>query len=349
MLLSSGVPRPGVDAARALAGATAAWTAGYGVLRAHWAAGGTVLRPRCAMSAAPDGGCVFDRPFDPGPLGGWAAVALSAAGAAVAGTLGRRGMVDMLAACPGARTGLLAGLWTAAVATFDSTLFYHSFDLLKLAGLARGPVDGPLVADRSLRLGAAVLLGLTAWSVQRATRPGCPQCGGPLQPVRPAPAPRWARRTAAGAAAALVPYVLLKEAWSHGLDLAGFAGYPDDFPVSPVDPTVLAGLLGMVFAAALVRPWGERLPRDAVLALGWAGVAPPLGVGLLAAAGAAAMAIGAWSPPADSGLPLPVFLGVYSSFLAVGLLLAATLRSYRDRTAPQCPDHPSVPEKGLPA
>lgn len=334
--------------------AAAAWTAGYGALRLHWTLGGQALRPRCSgLASDSPSGCVFDRTFTPGPLAGWGAVGLCAAGAAVAAALLEPGRTrppggESAAADPevpraagsrrvlGRRVAVLAAAWVAWAATFDNALFYYSFELLRLVGLATGPMDWAAFGNRSLLVVGAVLFALSAWSYQVATRADCERCGRPRQQLS-MPVPRRAELTAYGACLALLPYVGLKTAWSQGFNVAGFGGYPDDFPHLAVDPTVLAGVLGMGLALALVQPWGEAIPRGLMLTLAWTGTAPPLGVGLLGTAGTVASLLGVWSPAPDAALPLPVFVGVYTSFLLVGLLLAATIRSYQRRHRLHCP------------
>jgi hypothetical protein len=113
--------------------------------------------------------------------------------------------------------------------------------------------------------------------------------------------------------AALAPYVLMKTYWAFG----GNAGRPpgdlaaalraDGAPEvlvwmeqHGIDFTVLGALAGVLLLAALTRPWGERLPRRALLVLGGAGAVTltPYGFATIVAT-AAGFTVGdveGWSP-----------------------------------------------------
>ncbi|MEU4642651.1 hypothetical protein [Micromonospora sp. NPDC023814] len=82
--------------------------------------------------------------------------------------------------------------------------------------------------------------------------------------------------------AALAPYILMKTYWALGGnagrpagDLAASlraSGAPDALvwlEQHGIDFTVLGALGGVLLLTTLTRPWGERLPRWTLLALGW--------------------------------------------------------------------------------
>lgn len=106
------------------------------------------------------------------------------------------------------------------------------------------------------------------------------------------------------------------------------------------DPVLLAAnmvalvlkVLGGVLALALVQPWGRRLPRRLLLALGWSGASVLVLYGLLQTTSVALVAGGAIVPAeplSDRALTWRLFLWE-PWFLVWGLLLAgATLRSQR--------------------
>jgi Protein of unknown function (DUF3995) len=95
-------------------------------------------------------------------------------------------------------------------------------------------------------------------------------------------------------------------------------------------------VLGGVLALALVQPWGERLPRRPLLALGWLGSAVLVLYGTLQVTTLALVAAGLVVPDealSDRALRWRLLLWE-PWFLVWGLLLAgATLRSRRLRRA----------------
>ncbi|MBB4679382.1 hypothetical protein HNR67_005500 [Crossiella cryophila] len=75
--------------------------------------------------------------------------------------------------------------------------------------------------------------------------------------------------------AAFVPYVVLKSWWALGFGAGpelseGLYGLLASYGV---DATAVAAVVGMVLLLALVRPWGERLPRWWVALVGVLGFA----------------------------------------------------------------------------
>lgn len=97
--------------------------------------------------------------------------------------------------------------------------------------------------------------------------------------------PAAARKVVALGSAAVAPYIALKTYWAFG----GRAGLADGFDMvgefekngAPdalvwlerhgIDFTAVLALTGVMLAFALVRPWGQRLPRSLLLTPAWAG------------------------------------------------------------------------------
>ncbi|MFF1511093.1 hypothetical protein [Streptomyces sp. NPDC058326] len=214
-----------------------------------------------------------------------------------------------------------------------------------LSFLSRGqpPVDGAALANQGLAVLGAVLWGYAALTHRRGALGTCPYCGGHA----PAPTGRPATRAGLVAVAALVPYTVLKTAWALGLTV-GFTGtgrpgadpeYTSDLGLwlydHGVDVTAVLAVLGMVLALALTRPWGRRLPRLPMLALGWAGA------GALAPFGALLAAFGvlAWTGAISAGLEdhAPWVVAVaYGGFSCYGLALARATRDYQRATRRDC-------------
>ncbi|MFI0351708.1 hypothetical protein [Actinomadura sp. 9N407] len=148
--------------------------------------------------------------------------------------------------------------------------------------------------------------------------------------------------TAAFAGAlALVPYAVMKTYWALG----GTAGKPAgdlaaQFQANGapevlvwmerhgLDFTVLGALAGMLLLAALVLPWGTRLPRWSLLAPGWAGalLLTPYGLVTMGAAplGFTVGDAEGWS----------AWVGIVGglAFAGLGAALGVCSRSYQHRT-----------------
>jgi hypothetical protein len=163
--------------------------------------------------------------------------------------------------------------------------------------------------------------------------------GAPVAQSQTRPRAGW-RRAAYGACAAAVGYAAVSLYWAlggtAGLDTVG--GYAETMarsggPVAllVISVTVLAKLAGGLLALALVRPWGRRLPRRALLVAG-------IGVSavLILYGGVEVVAEGL----AETGVIRPAgsvdwtalrwHLGLWDSwFLVWGLLLAAATRGCR--------------------
>ncbi|MFF0559243.1 hypothetical protein [Streptomyces sp. NPDC004266] len=195
------------------------------------------------------------------------------------------------------------------------------------------------------------VLGAVLWSraalAHRRRRLGtCPYCGGRGHGATGAES---APATRAGlvAVAALVPYTVLKTAWALGVT-PGHTGtgrpgadpeYTSDLGLwlydHGVDVTAVLALLGMALALALTLPWGRRLPRLPLLALGWTGA------GALAPLGAFLVALGvlAWTGAIGVGAadhaPWAVAVA-YGGFCGYGLALARATRVYQRATRTVC-------------
>ncbi|MFJ2934231.1 hypothetical protein ACIO8G_15845 [Streptomyces sp. NPDC087219] len=206
------------------------------------------------------------------------------------------------------------------------------------------PIDWAALANQSVAVLGAVLWGYAALTHRRGARGTCLHCGGRA----PAPA-ALGGGTRAGlvAVAALVPYAALKTAWALGVT-PGFTGtgrpgadpeYTSDLGLwlydHGVDVTAVLAVLGMVLALALTRPWGRRLPRLPLLALGWAGA------GALAPFGAFLAAVGvlAWTGAAGSGVAdhAPWVVAVaYGGFSLYGLALGRATLLYQRAARRAC-------------
>ncbi|MGW5423572.1 hypothetical protein [Streptomyces sp. NPDC003943] len=204
------------------------------------------------------------------------------------------------------------------------------------------PVDWAALANQAVAVLGAVLWGCAALAHRRHRLGTCPYCGGRAPAV-----PADARRAGLVAVGALVPYATLKTVWALGFT-PGFTGtgrpgadprYTSDPGLwlydHGVDVTAVLALIGMALALALTRPWGRRLPRPALLALGWAGA------GALAPFGLFLAAIGllAWTGVSDVDLAdhAPwVFAVAYGGFCLFGLALGRATRLYQRATRKMC-------------
>ncbi|MFB6836040.1 hypothetical protein [Streptomyces sp. NPDC056361] len=255
------------------------------------------------------------------------------------------------------------GLSTAALAavalclTSGFAALLSPLHLLFFLSRNQPPVDWAALANQSFAVLGAVLWTCAALAHRRHALGTCPHCG--RRPARvpseasappvPGPATRSGLAPRAGlvAVAALVPYTVLKTAWALGLT-AGYTGtgrpgvdpeYTSDLGLRlydhGVDVTAVLALLGMALALALTRPWGRRLPRLPLLALGWAGAGAlaPFGVFL------AAVGILAWAGAVDIDMAdhAPWVVAVaYGSFSCYGLALARATRAHQRATRRPC-------------
>ncbi|MFI8960549.1 hypothetical protein ACIGO8_00410 [Streptomyces sp. NPDC053493] len=204
------------------------------------------------------------------------------------------------------------------------------------------PVDGAALANQACAVLGAVLWGCAALAHRRRRLGTCPYCGD-----RPPAEAVDARRAGLVAVAALVPYTALKTAWALGLTV-GYTGegrpgadpeYTSDLGLwlydHGVDVTAVLAGLGMLLALALTRPWGRRLPRPLLLALGWAGAGAltPFGV-FLTVVGALWWTGIAGGGPADHA-PWVVAVA-YGGFCLFGLALGRATFAHQRATRKIC-------------
>ncbi|MFD0369380.1 hypothetical protein [Streptomyces sp. NPDC127114] len=204
------------------------------------------------------------------------------------------------------------------------------------------PTDWAALANQACAVLGAVLWAGAALAHRRRRLGSCPHCGGRAPAVA-----TDAGRAGLVAVAALVPYTALKTAWALGLTF-GYTGtgrpgadpeYTSDLGLwlydHGVDVTAVLAVLGMGLALALTRPWGRRLPRPPLLALGWAGAAAlaPFGLflavlGLLAGAGVVESGLTDHAPW--------VVVVAYGGFSLFGLALGRATLGYQRSTRSTC-------------
>ncbi|MFC7722674.1 hypothetical protein [Nonomuraea recticatena] len=142
-------------------------------------------------------------------------------------------------------------------------------------------------------------------------------------------------------AAALAPYAMMKTYWAFG----GTAGKPAGDLAAQLeangapdvlvwmerhglDFTAVGALAAMLFLAALVMPWGARLPRWSLLVPGWAGALALTPYGLVTMIAAPfGLTVGdaeGWS----------AWVGIVAglAFAGLGIALGVCSRSYQRRT-----------------
>ncbi|MFF0436873.1 hypothetical protein ACFYU9_32210 [Streptomyces sp. NPDC004327] len=205
------------------------------------------------------------------------------------------------------------------------------------------PLDLAALANQAVAVLGAVLWAGAALAHRRHRLGTCPYCGGRAPAV-----PADARRAGLVAVAALVPYTALKTMWALGLT-PGYTGtgrpgadprYTSDLGLwlydHGVDVTAVLALVGMALALALTRPWGRRLPRPLLLALGWtgAGALAPFGLFL------AVIGLLTWTGALTTGsIPdhAPWIVAVaYGGFCLFGLALGQSTRLYQRATRKNC-------------
>jgi hypothetical protein len=208
------------------------------------------------------------------------------------------------------------------------------------------PIDFAALANQSLAVLGAVLWGCAALAHRRRTLGTCLYCGGRGHAAGGTETGA-AGRAGLVAVAALLPYSVMKTLWALGIT-PGYTGsgrpgadphYTSDLGIwlydHGVDSTVVLALIGMALALALTRPWGRRLPRLPLLALGWAGA------GALAPFGAFLAALGllAWTGVISTGTAdhAPWVVAVaYGGFCGYGLALGRATRHYQRATRRAC-------------
>ncbi|WHT15608.1 hypothetical protein N8J89_20900 [Crossiella sp. CA-258035] len=273
---------------------------------------------------------------------GYAGVNLALGGPAVVLWLTPVAVLVALAAVRPA-TGWLVPVAAGAVAAL--ALVAGMFTVISVVVL----VISGMVADwagllrQVLALVGAGLFAAAAESSRRRGRGCCGRCGrAPGEPVRPRSVPVAVRRTAYLGIAAFVPYVVMKALWAWGFrlgdsvppDLVGAGrGLYGLLARYGLDATALAALAGMVLLLALVRPWGERVPRWLLLGPAWLGaLLGPYGVVGL---GWGAMVLLGWLPGSADA---PVWVGLVGAvgFGGFGIASGVAAWSYQRRTRQLC-------------
>ncbi|MFD7324619.1 hypothetical protein ACFV9D_26565 [Streptomyces sp. NPDC059875] len=284
-----------------------------------------------------------------GPAFGYALLGKGTGTAAEATAAGLYGAAALLAYAmlrrPGRRWPPPAA-WTVVVLCLTSgfTVLLSPTHLLFFLSRNQPAIDWASWANQGAAVLGAVLWGCAALAYRRRTLGTCPHCGG--RSGTPSPLPPDTRAGLV-AVAALVPYATLKTAWALGVT-PGFTGegrpgadptYTSDLGLwlydHGVDVTAVLALIGMALALALTRPWGRRLPRVPLLALGWAGTGAlvPFGVFLTV------MGTLAWTGVIDASISdhAPwVVVVAYGGFCLYGLALGRATRSYQRTTRRAC-------------
>lgn len=145
--------------------------------------------------------------------------------------------------------------------------------------------------------------------------------------------------------AAAAGYGAVKTAWGLGSTVGvRDSAVLEDFmaqlggPLIAVWATVFLALLAGAILQSLVQPWGRRAPRRLRASLAWLGFAIMTPVGLLGLAGTIAKAV-AGQP--DPMLTPPIYIGVYSCFLVLGLSFAVTAwRTHHPEATPASAPRP---------
>ncbi|WP_329115346.1 hypothetical protein [Streptomyces sp. NBC_01353] len=284
-----------------------------------------------------------------GPAFGYALLGKGTGPAAEATAAGLYGAAAVLAYVmvrrPGSRW-LPRAAWAVVALCLTSgfAILLSPTHLLFFLSRNQPAIDWAAWANQGFAVLGAVLWGRAALAYRRRTLGTCPHCGG--RAGTPSGLPRDTRAGLV-AVAALVPYAALKTAWALGVT-SGFTGegrpgadptYTSDAGLwlydHGVDITVVLALIGMALALALTRPWGRRLPRVPLLALGWAGAGAltPFGV-FLAVLGTLAW-MGVIDLAVDDHAPWVVVVA-YGGFCLYGLALGRATRSYQRATRRVC-------------
>ncbi|OEJ94191.1 hypothetical protein [Streptomyces thermolilacinus] len=208
------------------------------------------------------------------------------------------------------------------------------------------PMDWAAWANQGVAVTGAALWLAAALAHRRQRRCVCGRCGG-ARADGGASVEAHPARAGLVAAAAPVPYTVMKTGWALGWT-AGYTGegspgldprYASDLAIRlyahGVDATAVLAVAGTGLALALTRSWSARPVRAALLALGWAGAAAlaPFGV-FLAVAGALM-----WAGVLDMGLGdhAPwVVLVADGGFSVYGVALGRATGAYRARTRRPC-------------
>lgn len=164
-------------------------------------------------------------------------------------------------------------------------------------------------------------------------------------------ADRIGRAAAYGAAAALVPYLVIKVSWVVGSSLGllpvgpgfGLGGW---LVLNTV--TVAMAAAGITLGLALVRPWGMRIPGRLVAFLAWVGsgflvsILPFVAVSALVDSGTGSAADSGGSA-GDAAMPGWEAVLLQCSFVGTGIALAVALPAYLRRRWPHALRRPERP------
>ncbi|MEU9995112.1 hypothetical protein [Streptomyces sp. NPDC050848] len=270
----------------------------------------------------------------------------TAAEATAAGLYGSAALLAYAMSCRPGRRWPPPAAWAAVVLCLTSGFAFllSATHLLFFLSRNQPAIDWAAWANQGAAVVGAVLWGCAALAYRRRTLGTCPYCGDRAGTPSGLPPDT---RAGLVAVAALVPYAILKTAWALGVT-PGYTGegrpgadpmYTSDVGLwlydHGVDVTAALALVGMALALALTRPWGRRLPRVPLIALGWAGAGAltPFGVflavvGVLAWAGAVDAAVADHAPW--------VVLVAYGGFCLYGLALGRATRSFQRATRRPC-------------
>ncbi|MFF0226222.1 hypothetical protein [Streptomyces sp. NPDC004629] len=164
-------------------------------------------------------------------------------------------------------------------------------------------------------------------------------------------ADRIGRAAAYGAAAALVPYLVIKVSWVVG-SLLGLLPVGRGFSLGGwlVLNTVTIGMAaaGIMLGLALVRPWGMRIPGRLVGFLAWVGagflvsILPFVAVSALVNSGTGSSQ-GSGGSAGDASMPGWEAVLLQCSFVGTGIALAVALPAYLRRRWPHALRRPERP------
>lgn len=355
--------------------AATGWCLAYAALCAYWIFGDFHGFP----FVHPDGG-VFG-----GPVAGTriAAVLLAGclAGAAAAAASLVRPRSRLVTA------GLVVGTGTAVVGSFGLAI---SAVGAVVVGAVEQPLA---VASQFVAAVGAGLLFATTQVWLRRRRGACPRCGthhpgthylgtyhlgtyhpgaltastAPLRRPAPSAAPRRLRRTAYLAMLGLLPWAIVKLYWGFGGDALGMtdeewrqsmaeterSGLTRFLEQFGIDPTVVAGLVGVVLVLALTGRWAWWVPRWLLLVPGWVGGVSLSAYGFPLLVWGGLTLVGVVPEATDpgrftaTGLAWIIVFGG-ASFAGLGTALALGAWSLQRRSRPVCAVPTASPDRRAP-
>lgn len=197
-------------------------------------------------------------------------------------------------------------------------------------------LDVPGITVRLLAGATALLVGRRALGMQRAARGACTACGTGVRGWS------WTGAVWPGYAACVLAlgYATEKIHWGLGgtVGLASPDAFGDDVHLwTPgLGDTAVLALIGAGIALALVRPWGRRIPRWALLSAAALGSAMLVPVGVMGTVVTLRDLGELLSGGASIGLQPWVFVIEYPWFLAWGLTLGSAAVCYHLRTRHRC-------------